>query len=174
MTIPPDDPPVAWWESGRVGLIAGRIVGTLWLWGAILQTRMNFFNANGLFAPWHGLAALPQPHIVSSVINQVAWHLGGVANWTNVGFILIMAGLGVAYLLDWHPTWLRLSALLWLFAIWSIAMDFGVFGGVGTDPNTPPIWLLLMALPWVLHPIQRKTPALVSNPRRIETEIGVR
>lgn len=163
--------PIEWWESGRIGPIAGRIVGTLWLWGAILQTRMDFFQAGGLLSPWYDLASSPQPPIIASVIQQVVAHLAHVADWTNVGFIVIMAGLGIAYLLDWHPTWLRFSVGLWLLTIWWLAMDFGVLGGVGTDPNTPPIWILLMALPWLWHPDQKARTVTVPQRRRLESPI---
>ena len=164
--------PITWWDSGRIGAVAGRIVGTLWLLGAILETRLDFFHAAGLVSPWQALATSPQPSVISSVIQQVALYLGHMSNWTNVSFIVIMAGFGVAYLLDWHPTWLKISVGIWLFTIWWLAMDFGVLGGVGTDPNTPPIWLLLMALPWVCHPDRKAILAPVASRRRLESQVG--
>jgi hypothetical protein len=63
--------------------------------------------------------------------------------------------------------------VLWLAGLWWFGMDFGVLGGYGTDPNTPPLVALLAGVA-VGGPARRKTRAVrddrvladFSEPRR--------
>jgi hypothetical protein len=42
----------------------------------------------------------------------------------------------------------------WLGVLWWLGQDFGVLGGVGTDPNTAPVFALVLgAAAWSQKPL---------------------
>ncbi|MCL4319095.1 MAG: hypothetical protein M1596_04280 [Firmicutes bacterium] len=148
--------PDAMWLTGQVrrGVRWG-VVG-LWLWGALVQAwpGAGFWSGPTLGTLFQNAAQNAQPPWLSGPIYATAhWvtHHGLVANG-----VLAHTRLG------------------WLGVLWWLGQDFGVLGGVGTDPNSAPvIALVLGAAAWSQKPLP-DVPALRFIPwlrakRRTET-----
>lgn len=138
--------PMAWWEQGLLRIPMQRFIGFLWLGLAVLQAIPSqlFWTAKGISAPVLAMASMPQPHILASTLNEFAALLEAHPVFWNTFMILIMLYLSVSFLLGKrsHFTWWLLW--VWLIATWVLGQDFGVLGGVGTDPNSAPILALLI------------------------------
>lgn len=67
-----------------------------------------------------------------------------------------MLVLGVSYLFDRVSAWVLELTVVWLFFSWWMGQDFGVMGGVGTDPNSSPVLALLLLAAWRLR--WKRTP----------------
>lgn len=62
---------------------------------------------------------------------------------TNALLVAVFFGIAILTLVS-RPErveWMGMSLAV-LFVLWWIGMDFGVLGGVGTDPNTAPLMAL--------------------------------
>jgi cytochrome oxidase Cu insertion factor (SCO1/SenC/PrrC family) len=159
--------PDAWWRSGRAALLARRAVAAWVLVGAGLQALPweGSWSAAALADPFAGGLGNKQPVLMSrpiSWMNTLAIHHPVVLNATIVT-VLLLVGLSL---------WVRGSravicaALVVFAATWWLAQDFGVLGGLGTDPNAAlPLALLLgSALPrWARS--RATEPAAASNAR---------
>lgn len=106
------------------------------------------------------MAAMPQPAIFSAPLALVAKWLNADPVFGNVVIItgLILAALGLV-------GWPKNRLIYWLVVIWVglgwwLGQDFGVLGGMGTDPNTGAVllWSLIVygnAQGWVQLPGSR-------------------
>ena len=138
--------PDAVWLAGSVRRwVRWGAVG-LWLWAALVQAwpRAGFWSGPVLGAVFQNAAQNAQPPWLSGPIYVTAhWvtHHGLVANGVIVG----MMGL-LALLWTWRPYGRGTMGVtaVWLGALWWLGQDFGVLGGVGTDPNTAPVFGLVL------------------------------
>lgn len=132
-----------WWQGPRAGA---------WLrWGIV-----SVFALNGLLqalpqSGWWGLALdgyvqsmaeMPQPGLFSAPLYGTAQLIAlNPALWNAVIIAgLAVAAAGVAF-------WPRNRGVLWFAIIWTflgwwLGQDFGVLGGMGTDPNLGAILIL--------------------------------
>lgn len=128
-----------------------RGISVLWAVGAGYQARPLFWKAHFLSEMLRKVAATPSPNWVTSPIYLCAhWvnHAPVVANMLLVSVMLVMALWTAA---SRRPTWrMVLASSVILNAFWWIGMDFGVLGGVGTDPNTAPLFLMAIVT-WYWH-----------------------
>jgi cytochrome oxidase Cu insertion factor (SCO1/SenC/PrrC family) len=140
----------SWWEGDRMPLVVRRTVGTWLLIGAGLQALPweGFWSSSGAAAPFAAGAAIQQPELlrrpISAVADAASRHPVVINTVVVMALLVVAAGLWLSR----APGWV-LAGLLLCAATWWLAQDFGVLGGMATDPNTalPLALLLCCALP---------------------------
>ncbi len=141
------------WRDPRLGrrLLVG--CGVYFVAMAVLQAWPgNGFWTDGssgtLPAMTSDMAATPQPHAIAQVVGNFGSFAAGHAVLVNAFVVVALGAIGLA-LLSGHRRAARAAvgaALVVSLADWVLVQDFGVFGGVGTDPNSAiPTLLLLCA-----------------------------
>lgn len=159
--------PETWWRNGRMQNIARRSVGVFWLFAAMLQAfpGSGFWTRQGLVGIFSAAVNMPQSRFFAYPIDVVIAMVKIHPLLWNATFILIMVMLGMAFLLNRLPVWVSILTGGWLLFSWWIGQDFGVMGGIGTDPNSAPILGLLIVVTWTyrVHRAQIKY-ATVSSP----------
>jgi len=109
------------------------------------------------------MAEMPQPAAIADVLEaaaRLASHAPVAVNGAVVASSVVLAGLWVA-LPRARGTWL--GTLVWTLAVWLFGQDFGVLGGMGTDPNTGGIVLVFVVL-WARYGGQLAGAAQASSP----------
>jgi cytochrome oxidase Cu insertion factor (SCO1/SenC/PrrC family) len=144
------------WVGQRLGRFITGAAGVFLLLMAVLQAwpGRGFWQGGirakpGTLAAMVGeMATTPQPHFLSSAVASFA-SFDEAHGWAvNLFVVVALAVTGLALLSGrrrlLYPTVLVLIVLG--LADWVLIEDFGVFGGIGTDPNSMlPLLLLLVA-----------------------------
>lgn len=134
------------WRDGVIHKVVYRGLTLLWIGEAILQALPTPGNWDGsnLYIWITNMADMAQPQFLSHMLLAFAHLLTPHFAWWNIGFIAIMILL--AWMSWRYPGTLstRTISLVWLSLTWVIGQDFGVLGGLGTDPNTAPTIALLL------------------------------
>jgi len=183
------------WSSPRLGRVLLSCIGLFWLGMAVLQAwpgRSTWIGGmdGGLSGMISDMAGLTQPGWQSAMINwsyQLASHHAALVNLIAVlGLTLAAGGLlagagplpatgplgGIGRSLGLHaprPRLLRvviLSAIPFCLVVWVLVQDFGVPGGLGTDPNSMIPWLLLL---WTGYRVVTSPPSPVPATERPRT-----
>ncbi len=132
------------WRSGKVSRWVGWGMAVYWLMGAVLQawpTSIFWTQLDGIFR----LAAkTPQPGWVSFPLYQVAAWMAPHNIIANGVVSVSMLVLGLLWLLRPYGAITRMATLGALFLMWWGGQDFGVLGGVGTDPQIAPVVALIL------------------------------
>jgi cytochrome oxidase Cu insertion factor (SCO1/SenC/PrrC family) len=148
--------PDGWWRSGRCALLARRSVAVWVLLGALLQALPweGSWSAAGLSAPFVRALGSNQPELLLKPIswaNSMALSRPITLNATIVAVLVIV---GLTLLVSGSRAVIAVGFVV--FAVtWWVGQDFGVLGGIGTDPNTalPLALLLASSLPrWAGSP----------------------
>ena len=139
-------PAERWRQGGWLGTFAAAM-GGLWFFSAVLQAwpSAGFWTAHGLAGVVASMAQQPQPVVVAASLRMVARVLSRHSVLWNGGMVAAMAALGIAWL-HWprsRYTWT--ATVVWALLTWWAGQDFGVLGGMGTDPNSGPVLILLIA-----------------------------
>lgn len=124
------------WKSGRVRRLAERFFSVMWGLCAFLQAWPGdgFWSGTVLVRPVLDMARMPQPAFFSRPLYWMAhlWMNHPVA--FNGCFVAVMGILSLAW---WtRARWAAPLTILWATVTWWIGQDFGVLGGLGTDPNS--------------------------------------
>jgi len=134
------------WRDGVIHRVVYSGLTVLWIGEAILQALPTPGNWDGsnLYYWITSMADMAQPQFLTHILLLFAHLLTPHFGWWNIGFIAIMTLL--AWMSWRYPGTLRTRAisLVWLSFTWVFGQDFGVLGGLGTDPNTAPIIALLL------------------------------
>jgi hypothetical protein len=162
-------PDTAW--SSRYLLVGLRVaVGGFWTVGALFQMAPVYWTPLGLASVLQNVAMMPLPFgltaldarlVTAMAVTPIAW---------NAGLCAVMFGLALALLLGRGgkaPYILALVwfALLWLAFLWVVFQGLGmIFSGMATDPNTPPLWALLLLPGWFAARASGQ-PSLISRAR---------
>lgn len=122
-----------------------------------------FFLVTAFFAAWpadgwwtgpalgdwaRAMADMSQPAVLASIL--LAWSgtlRAHPALWNGI-LTASSALLASGWTLRPQSRFLLSGTFVWTSALWFLGQDFGFIGGMGTDPNTGAI-LLLLALVWV-------------------------
>lgn len=137
--------PLEVWQDGHVKRWLEWVLAGMALVGAIYQclpTRWTPVGVAELFGPYGG-----------SVGDWVRSALSQHALIANDGFVTLLVILA----LGWYRgvtgrLWYFFTGTVLLF-IWAFGQNFGILGGLGTDPNTiPPLAALLVATYWAPGP----------------------
>jgi hypothetical protein len=140
--------PAASWE--RPAFLARWRYAWAALWG--LWSVLQIWPGNGWWAPgalasWVGsMAAMSQPAVLSAPLYAWAHSLAHNPVAWNAGMSAVLVILTAGWV--WRPAspWVVWGSLAALAAAWYFGQDFGVLGGMGTDPNTGAIALLLLGV----------------------------
>jgi len=139
--------PDALWASRTVRRGLTAVLGLLWFMFAIIQAwpPSGFWHFGGLNNAILPMAQMAQPGWMSAPLDAIAHTLNHAPAVYNGVFVTILTLLGLFWL--WRPRtrWLVLGTSLWLLATWWIGQDFGIVGGLGTDPNSA-LPLLILTL----------------------------
>lgn len=135
--------PERWWKGDgsaqwlRWGTVA------VFVLNAVLETLPGSgWWGGALSGDVLGMAQMPQPTILSSPLYVVADALNTVP-WVWNAVVIIGLVLGAAAFAFWPKNRpLFWFSVLWVFLGWWLGQDFGVLGGMGTDPNTGAILLV--------------------------------
>lgn len=139
--------PQTTWRSDRARTLIARGIAVLWLLCALLQLAPTQGNWNGSnLVQWLGsMAAMQQPAWTSGMLREFGGMVAVHYPIWNAAFAVIMV------LLSWL-TWRHFGSrgqiwlsFVWLAATWGLGQDFGVLGGLGTDPNSAPVVALVLA-----------------------------
>ncbi|HEY6792466.1 MAG TPA: SCO family protein [Trebonia sp.] len=148
--------PVAAWGTRRTGrlLLAG--TGLFFIGMAVLQAwpGRGFWQGtlHGQPGPLGGMinemSQLSQPHVLERLVSAFASFDAAHGFAVNLFAVIALAVIGAALLTSRRRVVLGavIAAGVLCLAIWVLIQDLGVFGGVGTDPNSMiPIVILLAA-----------------------------
>jgi cytochrome oxidase Cu insertion factor (SCO1/SenC/PrrC family) len=156
------------WLGPRLGrrLVAG--FGVYFIAMAVLQAWPgNGFwvtgSGNALGAMVSEMAATPQPHALAHVVGHFGSFAAGHAVLVNAFVVAALGGIGLA-LLSGRRRAMRAAvgaALVASLADWVLVQDFGVFGGLGTDPNSmiPTLLVLCASYLALVRPALAAAPA---------------
>jgi hypothetical protein len=138
------------WSSPRL-LPAFRVaVSALWAVGALLQMATLYWTPLGLASILQSVAMMPLPFGLTALDAQLINAMASAPVLWNAVLCSIMIGLAGALLLGRggkaiYVIALVWFALVWLVFVWMVFQGLGmVFSGMATDPNTPPVWALLL------------------------------
>jgi len=138
--------PDAAWRTPRLGraILAG--MGAFLAGMAVLQAwpGRGFWQGAAHGGPGtlarmtHSMAQTSQPPSIAAVIN--AFTSFDVAHGFAVNLVVVaaLALIGVAFLTAWRPVLLPAVVALGVLCLadWVLVQDMGIFGGLGTDPNS--------------------------------------
>lgn len=146
--------PDSLWSSPRL-LSAFRVaVGALWAVGAALQLAPLYWTPLGLVSVLQNVAMMPLPFGLTALDARLVSAMASAPMLWNAALCVTMIGLAVSLLLGRGgrtPYILALVwlAFVWLAFLWVVFQGLGmVFSGMATDPNTPPLWALLLFPGW--------------------------
>lgn len=128
------------WRDERVSGWLARGIGILWLVEALVQAlpAEGFWQTGRLHQVFTNAASNPQPSFLARPISAMAGPAAHDPIVVNALVIVVMATLGVGLLSGRGRQGWLVAGFTWLFLSWWFGMDFGVVGGVGTDPNAAP------------------------------------
>ena len=140
-------PPAFWQSRGIIKSLSWGMAG-LWALVAILQAwpASEFWRGQTTAGYILSMANMPQPSIFSAPLyawaNQLTAH---PALW-NAGLVMVFVLLALLWVIRPHSrvTWWLSAAVT--FASWWLGQDFGVLGGMGTDPNSGVVVLLTLVV----------------------------
>ena len=138
--------PVKNWSNGDIFRIFRVIMSAVWLWAAAAQgwPASGFWTGAGLSAPTLSMAEMPQPRSMAAILYRFAQLLNSAPVVWNTVFILIMTALCVGWAVYARQRWVWWLTYAWLGFTWIFGQEFGVLGGLGTDPNASLIAGLLV------------------------------
>jgi hypothetical protein len=179
------------WRGPAFGrrLLAG--IGVFFVAMAVLQAwpGRGFWQGRAHSGTGHGqpgplaamvreMAATPQPHFLSALLNGFGSVVAGNGFAVNLFVVAALAAMGLAFL-SGRPRVVRYAVWFGLafgLAVWVLVQDLGFLGGLGTDPNSMiPLALLFSAGYLALSPAPQQAvaagrvrwrPAATSGPRR--------
>ncbi len=127
----------SWWRTHALNWIRWGWVG-LWGLSFALQIwpRMGWWTAGGLAGYVQAMAEMPQPTALSRPLYAWAHLLAAHPVWWNALLSAICLGLTLAWIGAPRQRAVGLATLGWVFLTWWFGQDFGVLGGMGTDPNS--------------------------------------
>lgn len=133
----------------------------LWLVAALMQAWPGspWWRGHHMATYFRNQATMPQPHVISFPIYLMAGlsrHDAATVNGVLVGLFLLCALMWIFPTVRHVAWWVTVGVLL---GTWWIGQDFGVLGGMGTDPNASPILLLLL----VAYRVSSPTPRTVHD-----------
>ena len=141
--------PEAAWASPRLLGTVRAVGAALWAIGALLQLAPLYWSSLGLASVLQSVAMMPLPFGLAALDAPLVASMSRAPVLWNAALTAIMLGLTVLFLLRRGGTQLYILALVWLVFLWIVFQGFGmIFSTMATDPNTPPLWALLLLPNW--------------------------
>lgn len=142
---------VGWdrWSTGHAPKLARRAVGAWMLAAAALQALPweGSWSSRGLSGPFEIGAHIGQPSVFLVPITAVSQLAQSHPVAVNAAVVAILVILGIGLLLSSAPAFVGAGIAICL-ATWWLAQDFGVLGGLATDPNTALPLAIVLAAGW--------------------------
>lgn len=154
------------WYDGTIVRVGQKGLAALWATMGLIQLwpANGFWTPMGLGTNFLAMANMPQPLFLSSILVGLAHLTTHYALAMNFVLVLTMFTLSALWYRHSSPkTPLIIGTYIWLFITWWLGQDFGVLGGVGTDPNSAFIVALLLTTTIVGPLSERKKPDLLSE-----------
>ncbi|UOF89828.1 hypothetical protein LSG31_18430 [Fodinisporobacter ferrooxydans] len=159
------------WQNGQIQRRLRQCFAGFWLLMAILQSlpSAGFWQPGGLTTLFGNASSMPQPQFLAKPIELLAmltFHFPVLWNGVCVGIMLV---LSYGFWKNIDSLWLMIVTGIWLLFAWWMGQDFGVLGGLGTDPNSAPVLaLLLVAGKWGIKQAtnRKSTRAILSITNR--------
>ena len=166
--------PLRAWATPRLGRVVLAALGLFFAGMALLQAWPGRGFWQGTIEGKHGqpgnlsamirsMSQASQPHFLSALVSGFASFVAAHGFAVNLFTVIVLAAIGAA-LLSGRPLLLRaavVAAVAICLADWVLIEDLGVFGGVGTDPNSM-IPMALVAAGGYLA--LRRLPVTVAQP----------
>jgi len=141
------------WSSGNAERLARRAAGVWMLAAAAVQALPweGNWSGRGLSVPFEMGAHVSQPTVFLAPIT-VASHLAQSQPVAiNAAIVIILVTVGIGLLVSSASTFV-VAGITMCLATWWLAQDFGVFGGLATDPNTALPLAVVLASGWARWP----------------------
>lgn len=141
--------PDSLWSAPGLLLAFQVMVGALWAVGALFQLAPLYWSPLGLASVLQSVAMMPLPFGLAALDAQLVNAMASAPALWNWALFAIMIGLAVVCLLGRGGRTVYILAFVWLALVWAVFQGLGmVFSGMATDPNTPPLWALLLLPGW--------------------------
>ncbi|PSR26840.1 MAG: hypothetical protein C7B47_09620 [Sulfobacillus thermosulfidooxidans] len=138
----------SFWQSSRPTKIFQYGLAGLWGLSALLQAwpASGFWQGQSMSAYVLSMAEMPQPGIFSEPLYAWANSLAAHPALWNAVLVITFSILAILWLIRPKSvvTWWLTTVVT--FATWWLGQDFGVLGGMGTDPNSGVLVLLSLAV----------------------------
>ena len=165
------------WRGPRLGRVVCAVMGTFFLGMAVLQAwpgrgywqgRTTGGTQSGLAAMVATMATTRQPHFLSGWLSSFASFAEAHAWGVNLFLVVALAGIGIGLCTGRRRAVLAatVGASVLCLATWILVEDLGVFGGVGTDPNSMVPMLLVVvgaAAALLRQPAEAVAPELAAS-----------
>lgn len=130
--------PASYWNSPRAAKALRAAMFNLWALSAFLQAwpASGWWHGQTLSAYVTSMGAMPQPAVFSAPLFAWARLLSQQPGLWNGILVAVFAALAVLWAVKPRSTWTWWLTAIVTFATWWLGQDFGVLGGMGTDPNS--------------------------------------
>jgi cytochrome oxidase Cu insertion factor (SCO1/SenC/PrrC family) len=148
--------PLGWWHSRRPGRILLTGLGVFLVGMAVLQAwpGRGFWQGDvrgqpgSLASMAQSMAEVSQPRVIASIVSDFAGLTRAHGFAVNLVAVVALVVIGVAFI-SARRRLVRPAVIAFAVfgaAVWLLVQDIGIFGGVGTDPNSAiPMVLLAVA-----------------------------
>jgi hypothetical protein len=135
--------PEDWWRTAKAGLWMRGGIAAAFLSALIVQALPGF----GWWGPAlpgyvQSMAEMPQPQPFSAPLYETARLLTLSTTSANAAIVLGLALCAATFIFWPQNRALFWFSIVWTFLGWWLGQDFGVLGGMGTDPNLGAILLV--------------------------------
>jgi cytochrome oxidase Cu insertion factor (SCO1/SenC/PrrC family) len=137
------------WSSGEAGRLARR-AGGMWILAAATLQALPWegnWSGRGLSAAFEIGAHNNQPAVFLRPITVAGQLAQSHPITVNATVVVILVTIGVGLLLSSAPAFV-VAGITMCLVTWWLAQDFGVLGGLATDPNTSLPLALVLAAGW--------------------------
>lgn len=148
------------WNRADAVELARRAVGVWMLAAATLQALPwgGSWSGRGLSAPFEVGAHTSQPAVFLAPITFAAHLAASHPVAVNIAIVAILATLGFGLIFSSASGFVA-AGITFCLATWWLAQDFGVLGGLATDPNTALPLALVLVAGWPRSPSHTAEPA---------------
>jgi cytochrome oxidase Cu insertion factor (SCO1/SenC/PrrC family) len=164
------------WSSGDAAKLARRAAGVWMLAAATLQAVPweGSWSGRGLSAPFEVGAQTSQPTAFLAPITFAADLAATHPVAVNAALVALLLTLGVGLLVSSASGFVT-SGIIVCLATWWLAQDFGVLGGLATDPSTGLPLALVLATGWPRSaaPVPESTEPAGGNQRLTDALHGL-
>ena len=129
--------PATRWTEIRVRHWMAR--GFTFFWGFLALLEIwppdGYWTGRLLSSATLSMAEMPQPHWISAPVYATARIMVDHPQIINLGIVVVMVLLALGWGL-WPGRAVAWATAAWVLLTWALCQDYGVFGGLASDPNT--------------------------------------
>jgi len=139
-----------------------RLLAGTWALGLVLQLwpASEYWHPGTFSGYLTAMAAMPQPELLARAILAWAEVLSRHPAVWNAALCLLWAVLAAGWTFRPWSRWLWGTTAVAVVGVWVLGEDFGVLGGMGTDPNTGAVLLLFLVSLMLSRTTKAKTQQL--------------